>query len=646
MENISRSKKIKELYETKFYKAGELELLQDEILDDLYLKLLITSDRLSIKDCEKPCVINYPWRPTRFIEINKSLYDNYVDANKDNANGIAVYSFENGRTLKHGELKELTDAFARGLLEYGIDINSKVGIMANDAFEEPMGLLSPNELGARVKFLDYFKSPFDTKVDVEKGNIDILFIDEAFLVMEPIINEKGVPVVVLNATRDYANTKYIPFDKVVSLGASKMDNELKKHKSKVDLISHDSPVLEIKSSGTTGAPKTILHSHNSINSSTQKLYFTGFPFGRDTCVLKSIPSQLGLGSLTTLYAGLVSGTGIILIRPASKEEAFKQNVQVIKNFKDIREKCGLSENAILMDFCSPMFIRGIEDDIDQIDDMSHVGGFLAAGAKMTKQELAEFNEANKKRGCTVPITNAYGQNELAGGVTMNTPKHDVPGTAGYPVIGTDVIIVDQETFEKLPNGTIGKILERSSSKFLGYDGMEERTKKATITLADGTKWFDTRDIGFFDETHSLHVVGRDSRTIDNTDFKMNLDYMEEKLLNLGKFKEVAIVPLHKGNDQLPVLLCTPKNEFKDMSLAEINQQSQMVFGLYEMPVKTIIVDKLPSLPSGKIDYQTLEYVVNQLSGLNSGRISYNVLATAAGVPNEQAQKGPELTLKP
>ena len=644
MKKYSRKTMISELMKTGYYKLEELDLLQDEVLNDLYLKFLITVGELPLEECQKPYVINYPWRPTRFLEIKKSLYDTYVDANKDNQQGTAVYSFDDGRILKHQEIKELTDAFAKGLMEYGIGINSKVGVMANDAFEEPMSLLSPNALGARVKFLDYFKNPMDIRNEIINGDMDILFIDESFILMEPLINDKGIPVVVLNATRDYSDTKYIPFDKVVAQGASKIDDVLKKHRDEVSKISHDEPALEIKSSGTTGAPKTILHSHSTINSATQKLFFSGFPFGRENFVLKSIPSQLGLGSLTTLYAGLVSGTGVILIRPASKEDAFKQNVQVIQQFKEIREKCGVSELGLLMDFCSPMFVRGIEDEIDKIDDMSFMGAFLAAGAKMNKKELERFNKQNKEKGCTVPITNAYGQNELAGGVTMNTPIYDTPGSAGYPVIGTEVAVVNEETLERVPIGTEGKIIERSSTQFLGYEGMEEATKEAIITLPDGSQWFDTKDTGFVNEDHTFTVIGRALRTINNSDFKMNLDTMENKLLGLDNFKEVAIVPLQTEHDQFPVLFCRLTDEYKDMTPEDVNKAAQMVLGIYEMPVKTIILDRLPSLPSGKIDYKKLEHIINTLN-INSGKINYSVLEAAAGLSGEGVPQMPKLELK-
>lgn len=646
MQTISREEKINKLLELGFYKKEELLLLEDSMLNDLYLKYLIETKQLSLDDCEKPWVINYPWRPTKFIDLNKSLYDTYVDANLDNQKGVAMYDYNSGRVMLNDELKELADAFAVALVEeYGLGVDSKIGAVANAAIEEPMALLSPNAIGSRVKFLDYFKGPFDMQADIEKSKIDILLIDEAFIDWEPLMNNNNLPVIVLNATRDYSNTNYKTFDQVVALGASKISEVLEKYRNDLNFSPSD-PTIEIKSSGTTGHPKSIVHSSMTINSAAQKMFFTGHPYGRGNFVLKSIPSQLGLGSVTTLYSGLVSGTGIILIHPASKDIAFDLNAKVIQDFPSLKRKFEISDESILMNFASPMFFRGINERIDGIDNMSYLGGLLAAGSKMTEEELIDLNKSYSDKGCTVPINNAYGQNEQAGAVTVNTPNHDEPGSAGYPVIGTDVKIIDIETGKELPVGTEGRIVERSSSQFLYYDGLEEESKAAIITLPDGSKWFDTRDRGYFSPSGFLYVTGRESRVITNSDFKLSLDVIQEKIAKLGIFQEVATVPFHKGPDEFPALFAQLNEESNDLSIEDVIEKLKMNLGEYEFPAKTILLDKIPSLPSGKIDYQSLELIVNQLSGINNGKINYSDLAREARLLNNQVAPGQKLELNP
>lgn len=603
MKSASRNEKIKELLKSGKYKLEELNLLQDPILDDLYLKYLIETGRLKKEDVNNPWVVNYNDNRPLFLDTNKSLYQNYMTNNKNNLKSVAVYDFDNDRLLLHEEVQYLIDVFASGLYQLGVSHKSKVGVIANGCYEEPMCLFSPSKLGACVKFLDYFKGPIPIKKDVENSEIKVLFIDEMFISMEPLINEKQLPVIVLNATKKYK--RYLTFDDVIKMGLSKSVKTVE--------MGPTESAIEINSSGTTGDPKPIVHTNMSANASAQKLILSGFPLEKGIITLKAIPSQIGLGSLTTLYTNLVSGAGIILIRPETKIDAFKSTVGVIQEYKKILSKYGISDESLLMIFASPMFIRSIYGDIDNIDDMSFIGGILAAGSKMSKTELENINEAFKSKGCKVPVNNGYGQNEQGGAVTLNTPQYDKPGSAGYPVIGTSIVIIDPENNKIIEdNEHEGKILVISGSQFKCYDGLDEETEKSKIVLSDGRVCFDTRDYGYRDSDGFIWITGRESRVITRSDFKIALDTIQDKLYGLGIFQELAVVSRFSQDetDEEPILFCELKD--KNLSLEDITPLIESVLGPYERPTITKIVDKIPSLTSGKVDLKKVYSLAKEL----------------------------------
>jgi acyl-coenzyme A synthetase/AMP-(fatty) acid ligase len=173
--------------------------------------------------------------------------------------------------------------------------------------------------------------------------------------------------------------------------------------------------------------------------------------------------------------------------------------------------------------------------------------------------------------------------------------------------------------------------------------MKEKTEDVKITLSDGREWFDTNDRGYFRPNHFLQITGRDFRVITNSDFKLSLDAIQDKLLSLGNFREVAVVPLEKGPDEFPVLFAKLKTDHNNMSLDEVNTRIQSILGPYEMPIKIVLVDKLPSLPSGKIDYLTIEKIVKKLPDMPSCRAEFDLLSKEAEV---EIEKGPELKLTP
>ena len=147
----------------------------------------------------------------------------------------------------------------------------------------------------------------------------------------------------------------------------------------------------------------------------------------------------------------------------------------------------------------------------------------------------------------------------------------------------------------------------------------------------------------YNEENFLQVTGREERTITNSDFKLHLDTIEDKLLSLGIFKGVATVPLYKGPDEFPALFARLDDGYENMTPVDVINQAKKVLGLYEMPVKVLIIDKLPSLPSGKIDYKNLELIINRIPDLGDEIVSYDDLARDVGLPIEDVNKGPSLS---
>ena len=600
MENISRSEKINILLSKGIYTREELDLLQDSILNDLYLKHLVDTGVITKEESGKPWIQYYQDRPHKFLNTNASLYKNYVEANKDNPYGRAIYSADNDRIIKSNELIHLIDCFANGLLEIGINSESRAGVIALGSYEEPVCLLAPNKNGTLIKYLDYIKGPASMRADVEKSNIDILIMDEVFLQVENIINPKNVPVIVLNPTRNYDNTKYLTFDKVLNIGASSVTKQ-------VTGIDNYAPSLIINSSGTTGVPKPIVHSNYTVNSSAQKKLFIDLPMTRNNAVFKVIPSHIAYGLINTMYSSLISGTTIILNHITEPNPDFKYTIELLRVFKQLTKKHIFSEDAQLMYFASPMFYRVIYDNIDLFDDLSFCGAFLAAGSKMTKEEIITLSQKFSEKNMNLTICNGYGQNELAGPVACNDISHNAPGSGGYPVIGTDVKVIDLDTLEEVPAGVEGRIIEKSDSEFLYYEGMETETKKSKIILPNGEEYFDTKDIGFFDENGFIYISGRASRVIIRNDLKLSMDSIEEKLKKQPAIKNcILITRKTKGSDDEHVAIIELKPEYEDVSREEIINAIKTgpnKLSPEEVPVDFRFVDEIPFLSNGKPNYQ-------------------------------------------
>ncbi len=111
------------------------------------------------------------------------------------------------------------------------------------------------------------------------------------------------------------------------------------------------------------------------------------------------------------------------------------------------------------------------------------------------------------RACGAGFSAVYGQTELSPIVAQTRPS-DTPDdnlhTAGQPLEGVDIAIVDPATGAVQPNGIEGEICARGYQVMAGYFGMPD----ATAETIDADGWLHTGDLGTMDSRGYLTVTGR------------------------------------------------------------------------------------------------------------------------------------------
>jgi acyl-[acyl-carrier-protein]-phospholipid O-acyltransferase/long-chain-fatty-acid--[acyl-carrier-protein] ligase len=172
--------------------------------------------------------------------------------------------------------------------------------------------------------------------------------------------------------------------------------------------------------------------------------------------------------------------------------------------------------------------------------------------------------------------------------------------------------VNFETGEECKTREVGKILVKGDSVMKGYYDDPELTAEA---LVDG--WYNTGDMGFFDEDGYLWHAGRFKRFAKIGGEMVSLVKVEnilEKFLPAGVFCCVVEVSDEKKGSYIIATVSMEVNK------TEILRKMMDELPVIALPRQFIVIKELPMMSTGKIDFRTVTKMVQGiLSASGSGQ---------------------------
>ncbi len=128
---------------------------------------------------------------------------------------------------------------------------------------------------------------------------------------------------------------------------------------------------------------------------------------------------------------------------------------------------------------------------------------ISGGGSLAKH----FDEFFEIVGVNVLV--GYGLTETSPVTNVRRPWRNLRGSAGQPIPGTEIRIVNPDTRQPLPAGQRGLVLIRGPQVMLGYYNNPEASRKAIA----GDRWFDSGDLGWVTAQNDLVLTGRAKDTI-------------------------------------------------------------------------------------------------------------------------------------
>jgi fatty-acyl-CoA synthase len=330
-------------------------------------------------------------------------------------------------------------------------------------------------------------------------------------------------------------------------------------------------------SGTTGFPKGVMHSHRMIRNVTDRAFRLAIT--EVDVIMMYLPLFHLFAFSEGMLTSMVSGAR-----------------QVLTESFDAAESLDLiaSERATVIHGFDTHYKELTEAHERQPRDVSSIRtGILAAGMSSSAPV------ARRARTLFGPLASGYGMSEFGVGVTigaLDSTEEQSCEASGYPAPGYEIRVVDPATGRDQPPGTPGEILVRGYTVTRGYYNKPEAT--AAIIDADG--FVHTGDMGLLRADGHLRFIGR---------YKDMLKIGGE---NVDPMEVEAYLMAHPAIN-LAAVVSYPDARLSEVGVAFVRCEPGCVLteddviahcrgriASFKIPRAVIFVDEFPMTSSGKI----------------------------------------------
>jgi cyclohexanecarboxylate-CoA ligase len=351
----------------------------------------------------------------------------------------------------------------------------------------------------------------------------------------------------------------------------------------------DDVTLLMYTSGTTGQPKGVMHTSNTVMLAAQNMIDVMALDGNDSMFMPS-----PLAHITGFLGGLVMP--IIMGGKAVLQDVWDPLVAA-RRIQDEGATCTIGATPFLADLTHTAGVAAY--------DLGTLHTFHAGGAPIPRVLVKTAMEH-----LGVVIQSGWGMTECGTGTITrkSDPVEKAIETDGRPLPGQEVRIADQAGVT-LPPDTEGRLLIRPATLFVGY------LKRPEAYGLDADGWFDTGDNARMDAEGYIRITGRTKDIIIRGGENIPVVEVEQLLYRHPAIQEVAIVGMpdeRLGERGCAFVVLKPGAalSFDEMS-AYLREQG--VARNY-LPERLELVPEMPRTPSGKIQKFRLRETAQTLAG--------------------------------
>jgi acetyl-CoA synthetase len=371
-------------------------------------------------------------------------------------------------------------------------------------------------------------------------------------------------------------------------------------KCETEIMDAEDLLFILYSSGTTGRPKGLAHTHGGYTvytSTTHKYVFDIRDEDRWWCAAD--PGWI-TGHSYIVYSPLINGSTILMYEGAPNHPYPNRWWQMIEKY------------GITILYTSPTAIRGLMrfgEDWPNRHDLSSLRLLGSVGEPINPEAWRWYYRVIGKEKC--PIMDTWWQTETGGFMITPLPVTPLkPGSATKPFFGNEVAVVDDHGKE-IPAGEEGKLIIKNPWPGMARTiyGDNERYKEVYWKDYEKKGWYKTGDSARIDKDGYVWVIGRIDDVIKVSGYRLGTAEIESALVSHETVTEAAAITVPheiKGNAiHVYVILRDGVTGSPDLEQA-LKKHVRNEIGPIAVPESIIFTDKLPKTRSGKIMRRVLK----------------------------------------
>lgn len=513
--------------------------------------------------------------------LNKTIIGSLQTALQQNPDKTALVSFKTDkkteRAFSYQQLWEMTNKIALGLKHLGVSKNDVISCQLPNWWEFTLLYLACSRIGAVLNPLMPIFRERELEFMLRHGESKVFVVPKIFRNFdhEQLANQLKAKIETLE------HVVVIDGNTENNFNALLVNHGLDNHLAAVTALDDfnlgaDDITQLIFTSGTTGEPKGVMHTSNTLYSNIVP-YAKRLNLTENDVVLMASPMAHQTGFMYGLIMPIELNAKVIL-----------QDVWEVSQAVEL-----IHQHQVSFTMASTPFLNDLSNTVaEHHDQVNSLKTFLCAGAPIPGPLVQKARET-----LGVKVISAWGMTECGAITTTLISDEDERSynTDGVALPGVEIKITNKQGQQKAVNEA-GRLMIRSCSSFGGY------LKRSHLNDTDQDDWFDTGDIAYQDEQGYIRICGRKKDVIIRGGENIPVAEIESLLYKHPNIAVIAIVAY--PDERLGERACAivklkdPTQQLQFADMVEFLKTHNLA--MQYIPERLEIWDEIPMTPSGKI----------------------------------------------